>query len=52
MRLTRIIPGIATLPELYSYFCDKCGEAEIEAGEPEERHDLLAAAFLGERAEM
>jgi hypothetical protein len=51
MHLTRIIPGTGTLPELYSYYCDSCGEAETEAGEPAERCDLLAAAFLGNHAE-
>jgi len=41
MRLTRVIPGIASVPELYSYYCDSCGEAVTEIGEPAERRDLL-----------
>jgi hypothetical protein len=52
MRLTHITPGIGALPELYSYYCDSCDEAETEAGEPGERRDVLATAFLGNRAEI
>ncbi len=52
MRLTHIIPGIGAMPELNSYYCDRCGEAEMEPGEPGERRDVLASAFLGRRAEI
>lgn len=41
MRFTRLIPAIGSLPDLYSYYCDACGEAVTEVGEPGERRDLL-----------
>lgn len=41
MRFTRLIPAVGALPELYSYYCDRCGEAVTEAGEPGERRNLL-----------
>lgn len=40
MAFTRLIPGIGALPDLYSYYCEACGEAVTEAGEPGERRDL------------
>lgn len=52
MRLTHIIPGIGAMPELHSYYCDRCGEAEMEPRDPGERRDVLASAFLGRRAEI
>ena len=42
MRFTRLIPGIGTIPELYSYYCDPCSELITEIGEPGERRDLLS----------
>jgi hypothetical protein len=30
MRFTRLIPAIATIPELYSYYCDPCSESVTE----------------------
>ena len=42
MRFTRLIPAIGALPELYSYYCDSCGESETQVGEPGERRDLVA----------
>jgi hypothetical protein len=44
MRFTRLIPAIGAIPELYSYYCDSCGEAVTEVGEPGGRRDLLAFA--------
>jgi hypothetical protein len=40
MRFTRLIPALGTIPELYSYYCDGCGEAVTEVGESGERRDL------------
>ncbi len=41
MGFVRLIPGIGTIPELYSYYCEACCEAETLVGEPGERHELL-----------
>jgi hypothetical protein len=50
MRFTRLIPAIGALPELYSYYCDGCGEAITEAGVPGERRDLLSSFEIGRAA--
>lgn len=42
MRFTRLIPAVGAIPELYSYYCNSCGEAVTEVGEPGGRRDLLA----------
>lgn len=42
MRFTRLIPALGAMPELYSYYCDPCGESVTESGEPGERRDLLS----------
>jgi len=47
MRFTRLIPAIGTVPELYSYCCDPCGESITEVGEPGERRDLLRHFEIG-----
>lgn len=41
MRFTRLIPAIGAIPELYSYYCDSCGEAVTEVGVPGKRRDPL-----------
>jgi hypothetical protein len=48
MRLTRLIPAVGALPELYSYYCDPCCESITEVGELRDRRDLLG--FLHERS--
>jgi hypothetical protein len=47
MRFTHQIPAIGALPDLYSYYCDSCGEAVTEVAEPGERRDLLASFETG-----
>jgi hypothetical protein len=37
MRLTRTVPGIGGLPELYTYSCRESGASVTQAGEPGER---------------
>jgi hypothetical protein len=32
MRFTQLTPAIAAFPELYSYYCDACGEAVKNVG--------------------
>ena len=50
MRFTQLIPAIGGLPELYSYYCEACGELITEAGEPGERRELLRYFEVGSAA--
>jgi hypothetical protein len=50
MRFTRLIPAIGAIPELYSYYCDSCGEALTEVGKPGGRRDLLALSEIDRAA--
>jgi hypothetical protein len=42
MRFTPLVPGVGAMPELYSYYCARCGEAVTQVAEPGARRDLLS----------
>ncbi len=45
MRFVRLIPGVGTIPELYSYYSEACCEAETLVGEPGERREALVSSW-------
>ena len=48
MRFTRLIPALGAAPNLYSYYCNACGEAVTQVGG--NRRDVTGFLSKGDRA--